>query len=63
MGYPTLNPLLWRPVAAGLWRHRELFDGTYDVQDLADALEYLDVKEENERRYADWKALQQGVRT
>jgi hypothetical protein len=37
-------------VAAGLWRQYEMFDGTYDAQDLADALEYLDVKEENEKR-------------
>jgi hypothetical protein len=49
--FPTLNPLLWRPVAAGLWRQRELFDGTYDVGDLLDALEFLDVKDENERRF------------
>jgi hypothetical protein len=38
-------------VAAGLWKQRETFDGTYDVGDLLDALEYLDVKEENERRH------------
>ena len=51
MAFPTLNPLLWRPVAAGLWRQHETFDGTYDVDDLADVLEFLDVKAENERRY------------
>jgi hypothetical protein len=28
------------------------------VQDLADALEYLDVKEENTKRYNDWKDRQ-----
>ncbi len=48
--YPTLNPFLWQPVAAGLWRQHETFDGTYDVGDLLDALEYLDVKAENRRR-------------
>ena len=52
MPFPTLNPLLWRPVAAGLWRQRELFDGTYDIGDLIDVLEFLDVKEENRRRQA-----------
>ncbi len=51
MSFPTLNPLLWRPVAAGLWRQHETYDGTYDVGDLLDVLEFLDVKEENERRY------------
>ena len=53
--FPTLDPLLWRPVAAGLWRQCETFDGTYDVQDLCDVLEFLAVKEENERRYAEWR--------
>lgn len=48
--FPTLNALLWRPVAAGLWRHHEIFDGTYDIGDLLDMLEFLDIKEENERR-------------
>jgi hypothetical protein len=46
-----LNPLAWRPVAAGLWRQHELFDGTYDIGDLLDVLEFLEVKTENERRY------------
>lgn len=50
VGFPTLDPLVWRPVAAGLWRQHETFDGTYDVGDLLDVLEFLDVKEENERR-------------
>jgi hypothetical protein len=50
--------LLWRPVAAGLWRQYELYDGTYDIGDLLDALEYLDVKEENERRHR--ASLKQG---
>lgn len=49
--FPTLNPLLWRPVAAGVWRHHEIFDGTYDIGDLLEITEMLDVKEENERRY------------
>jgi hypothetical protein len=37
-------------VAAGLWRQREMQDGTYDLRDLLDVLEFLDVKAENERR-------------
>ena len=45
-------------MAAGLWRQHEIFDGTYDLQDLCDALEFLDVKEENARRYADYKKSQ-----
>lgn len=45
-------------MAAGLWRQRETFDGTYDFQDLLDAHEFLDVKEENEARFADWRGSQ-----
>jgi len=55
VAFPTLEPLVWRPIAAGLWRQHEARDGTYDVEDLCDVLEFLDVKEENERRYAEWK--------
>jgi hypothetical protein len=50
---------LWRPVAAELWRQHELTDGTYDIQDLLDAHEYLDVLEENERRAAEWRERKQ----
>lgn len=52
--FPTISPLVWRPIAAGLWRQCEADDGTYDVDDLMDALEFLDVKEENQRRYDAW---------
>ena len=38
------------PVAAGLWRQHELWDGTYTIDDLADVIELLQVKSENERR-------------
>jgi hypothetical protein len=48
--YKTLNPFLWQPVAAGVWKQHELFDGTYDVGDLLDVLEYLDTKAETARR-------------
>lgn len=46
---------MWRPVAEGLWRQHELRDGTYDVQDLADVLEFLDVRDENRRRKAEYE--------
>ena len=45
-------------MAAGLWLQRETFDGTYDVQDLVDVLEFLDIKEANERRYVEVKNAQ-----
>lgn len=50
MALPTIDPLVWRVIGAGLWRQHESWDGTYDVGDLVDALEYLDIKAENERR-------------
>jgi hypothetical protein len=57
--FPTLDALCWTPVAAGLWRQHELSDGTYDVQDLIEVLEFLEIKEENARRYADWQRSQE----
>ena len=38
------------PVAAGLWRQRELYDGTYTFSDLADSHELMQVQAENARR-------------
>jgi hypothetical protein len=39
-----------RPVAAGVWKLRETFDGTYTADDLLDIHEVLDVREENQSR-------------
>jgi hypothetical protein len=35
---------------AGFWRQHEVWDGTYTLDDLLDAHEMLEVKNENERR-------------
>lgn len=35
---------------AGMWRQHELWDGTYTLDDLADAHEMLAVNAENQRR-------------
>ena len=37
-------------MAAGLWRQHELWDGTYTLDDLLDAVELLQVMAENQRR-------------
>jgi len=37
-------------VAGGLWRQHELWDGTYTLDDLLDAAEMLQVKQENQLR-------------
>ena len=41
---------MYAPVAAGLWRQHELWDGTYVLDDLLDIIEIMQVKGENERR-------------
>ncbi len=38
------------PVMAGMWRQHELWDGTYTLDDLLDAVEVIRVKRENENR-------------
>ena len=54
MNYPTLDAFAFAPVAAGLWQQHELFDGTYDFDDLLDAHELLAVKEENAHRLREY---------
>ena len=34
----------------GIWKHHEIFDGTYSFKDLCDVHELLDIKIENENR-------------
>jgi len=44
---------VYAPVAAGMWKQHELWDGTYTLDDLLDIQEVLLVKSENERRAMD----------
>ena len=46
-----------RPVMTGLWHQRETWDGTYNGDDLLDAHELLDLRDENERRWREWREL------
>ena len=41
--YPTIDAFAYAPVAAGMWRQHEVFDGTYDFDDLLDAHEIMAV--------------------
>ena len=50
---PNIDELAFLPVAAGLWRQHELWDGTYTLDDLLDAVELLQVMTENQRRAAE----------
>lgn len=48
--YVNLYPLLMRPVEEGYWKLYETFDGTYNIDDLFDILEVIQVKSENAAR-------------
>ena len=53
MGYPTISAarqFCMVPVAAGIWRQHEMWDGTYDFDDLLDAHEMLAVQAINKQR-------------
>ena len=45
----------------GMWKQCEVFDGTYNVEDLLDVHEMLRVKLENDKRLRDYQDLQQRV--
>ena len=47
---PNLDEFLFLPVSAGLWRQHELWDGTYTLDDLLDAVELILVKRAREQK-------------
>ena len=47
---PNIDELAFLPVAAGMWRQHEMWDGTYTLDDLLDAVELIQVTAENRRR-------------
>ena len=47
---PNVDEFAFLPVTAGMWRQHELWDGTYTLDDLLDAVEVIRVRRENERR-------------
>ena len=47
---PNIDEFLFLPVAAGMWRQHELWDGTYTLDDLLDIVELIRVRRENEAR-------------
>lgn len=50
MEYPTIDAFAYAPVAEGMWRQHEVFDGTYDFDDLMDAHELMAVQAINSER-------------
>ena len=47
---PNVDEFAFLPVTAGLWQQHELWDGTYTLDDLLDAVEVIRVRRENEQR-------------
>ena len=47
---PNVDEFVFLPVTAGMWRQHELWDGTYTLDDLLDAVEVIRVRRENEQR-------------
>ena len=58
MPYPTIDAFAYAPVIAGMWQQHEVWDGTYDFDDLLDAHEILLVKAINKQR--ELESLQNG---
>ena len=52
----NIDEFLFLPVAAGMWKQHELWDGTYTLDDLLDAAELLQVRQENEARAMEARA-------
>jgi hypothetical protein len=50
----NIDAVLFAPVMAGLWRQRELKDGTYSYIDFLNILEMINV--ENENKHRDYEA-------
>jgi hypothetical protein len=49
----NVDDFVMGPVMAGVWKQKEVWDGTYTLDDLFDWYEMEAVKAENERRYRD----------
>ena len=55
-----MDEFAYAPVMAGMWKQHEVFDGTYDFDDLLDAHEMLSVKAANAMRAAEAQKHTQG---
>ena len=57
---PNVDEFAFLPVTAGMWRQHELWDGTYTLDDLLDAVEVIRVRRENEARAAEAARMNRG---
>ena len=46
----NVDDMLFAPVLGGYWRQHETYDGTYNLDDLLDIIEVMQVQAENEER-------------
>lgn len=46
----NVNEYIYAPVIGGYWKQHEIWDGTYNIDDLMDIIEMMIVKRENEIR-------------
>ena len=53
---PNIDEFLFLPVALGMWKQHELWDGTYTLDDLLDVAELIQVRRENEARAMEARA-------
>ena len=66
-GYATvqgvnIDDILFVPVTSGYWKHSELNDDTYDLDDLMDILEVMQLKVENERRHQEFEEIKANIK-
>ena len=45
---PNVDEFCFLPVMAGMWRQHEVWDGTYTIDDLLDAVEMIMVRQARE---------------
>ncbi|QDX92070.1 4-alpha-glucanotransferase [Brevibacillus laterosporus] len=55
-----MDEFLFAPVLGGLWTHRDVVEDVFDIDDLLDAHEIMEVKAENTRRAQEAAKLQEG---
>lgn len=57
----NLNEFLFLPVRLKYWKHHELWDGTYTLDDLLDIAEIIAIDQENRYREEEYQESLKGV--
>lgn len=56
----NINAFAYLPVMQGMWQQKEVFDGTYTLDDLLDAHEMIILQAENKRRAQEYAEMMNG---